>query len=90
MYQYPISIIQPISNVKILKPSTDITRKSDKYHFKGGYILREAWHTNEETLYIIPQNLHADEIDNHKQIAEKGTFICPYCKAQLSLKSGEI
>ncbi|WP_167397304.1 competence protein CoiA family protein [Lysinibacillus mangiferihumi] len=52
--------------------------------------MREAWHTNEETLYIIPQNLHADEIDNHKQIAEKGTFICPYCKAQLSLKSGEI
>ncbi|MFJ7738257.1 hypothetical protein ACIQ2D_18235 [Lysinibacillus sp. NPDC097287] len=52
--------------------------------------MREAWHTNDDRLYIIPQNLPAAEIDNHKQIAKKGTFIYPYCKAQLYVKSGEI
>ncbi|MGY4797192.1 hypothetical protein ACVNNN_19730 [Lysinibacillus fusiformis] len=50
--------------------------------------MREAWHTNDDRLYIIPQNLPAPEIDNHKQISKKGTFICPYCKAQLYVKSG--
>lgn len=73
-----------------MKPSTDITRIPYKYHFIGGYIMREAWHTNEEKLYIIPQNLPAVEIDNYKQIAKKGTFICQYCKAKLYVKSGEI
>lgn len=51
--------------------------------------MREAWHTNEGKLYIIPQDLHAAEVENHKQIAKKGTFICPYCKSQLYVKSGE-
>lgn len=49
-----------------------------------------ALHTNEEKLYIIPQDLHAAQVENHKQIAKKGTFICPYCKAQLYVKSGEV
>ncbi|SDH63808.1 Competence protein CoiA-like family protein [Planococcus glaciei] len=52
--------------------------------------MREAWHTNNEEMYIIPQNLNTTEIYNHKQIAKKGTFLCPYCNAKLYVKSGEI
>lgn len=52
--------------------------------------MREAWHTNDEKIYVISQNLSEAEVENHKQIAKKGTFICPYCKAQLYVKSGEI
>ncbi|WP_075619817.1 competence protein CoiA family protein [Paenisporosarcina indica] len=52
--------------------------------------MRESWHTNDEKIYVIPQNLSEAEVENHKQIAKKGTFTCPYCKAQLYVKSGEI
>ncbi|MDN7243533.1 competence protein CoiA family protein [Planococcus sp. N028] len=52
--------------------------------------MREAWHTNNKKTYIIPQDLTKEEIENHKQIAKKGTFLCPYCKAKLYVKSGEI
>jgi len=40
--------------------------------------LREAIHVNNQQLYIIPQDLTDSEIENHKQNANKGTFICPY------------
>lgn len=52
--------------------------------------MREARHKNDEKNYFIPQNLSENEVENLKQIAKKGTFICPYCKAQLYVKSGEI
>lgn len=72
-----------------MKLYTNITRTTFKHNFTGGSIMREAWHTNDGRRYIIPQNLSAPEIENYKQIAKKGTFICPYCKAQLYVKSGE-
>lgn len=37
--------------------------------------MREAWHMNEEKLYIIPQNLPAVEIDNHKQTAKRDIYL---------------
>ncbi|MEO4054487.1 competence protein CoiA family protein [Solibacillus sp. CAU 1738] len=51
--------------------------------------MREAWHTNDAKIYIIPLNLSKTEFENHKQIAKKGTFLCPYCKAKLYVKGGE-
>uniref|UniRef100_UPI003FEDE9AE DUF7830 domain-containing protein n=1 Tax=Lysinibacillus sphaericus TaxID=1421 RepID=UPI003FEDE9AE len=39
-------------------------------------------------MYILPQNISPQEIQNHKQNANKGTFICPYCQAKLSVSSG--
>lgn len=52
--------------------------------------MREAWHRNNEKVYVIPQNLSSSEIANHKTIARKGTFSCPYCEAKLIVKSGDI
>lgn len=52
--------------------------------------MREAWHRNDEKIYVIPQNLSSTEITNHKTIARKGTFSCPYCEAKLIVKSGDI
>ncbi|WP_262177388.1 competence protein CoiA [Saccharococcus sp. Marseille-Q5394] len=52
--------------------------------------MKEAWHKNDSKIYIIPQSLSESEVMNHKQIARKGTFICPYCKAKLIVKSGEV
>lgn len=52
--------------------------------------MREAIHVNNQSLYFIPQNLSDDEIQNHKLIANKGTFKCPYCDAKLLVKSGPI
>lgn len=52
--------------------------------------MREAWHKNDEKIYLIPQNLSEREVENHKQIAKKGTFTCPYCKAKLIVKSGDV
>lgn len=52
--------------------------------------MREAMHTNNKQLYIIPKNLTDKEVENHKQNAKKGTFICPYCKAKLQVKSGPV
>ena len=50
--------------------------------------MREALHVNNKKLYFIPQDLIQSEIENHKQNANKGTFICPYCQAKLSVSSG--
>lgn len=52
--------------------------------------MREAWHKNDEKIYLIPQNLSEREVENHKQIAKKGTFTCPYCEAKLIVKSGDV
>lgn len=52
--------------------------------------MREAWHRNDEKIYLIPQNLLEIEVENHKQIAKKGTFTCPYCEAKLIVKSGDV
>lgn len=52
--------------------------------------MREALHVNNQQLYIIPQDLTDSEIENHKQNANKGTFICPYCEAKLKVRSGPI
>lgn len=52
--------------------------------------MKEAWHKNEKKTYVISQNLSENEVKNHKQIAKKGTFICPYCEAKLIVKSGSI
>ena len=52
--------------------------------------MREARHKNDEKFYLIPQNLSESEVENHKQIAKKGTFTCPYCEARLIVKSGDI
>ncbi|MGE7923343.1 competence protein CoiA family protein [Viridibacillus arvi] len=52
--------------------------------------MREARHKNDEKIYLIPQNLSESEVENHKQIAKKGTFTCPYCEARLIVKSGDI
>lgn len=52
--------------------------------------MREAWHKNDKKIYLIPQTLSKSEVENHKQIAKKGTFSCPYCEARLTVKSGEI
>lgn len=52
--------------------------------------MREAWHTNNKRIYLIPQDLSEHEVENHKQIAKKGTFTCPYCEAKLIVKSGDI
>ncbi|MFJ7668248.1 hypothetical protein ACIQXI_14210 [Lysinibacillus sp. NPDC097195] len=42
--------------------------------------MREAWHTNEERLYILPQNLPVAEVENHKQIAKKGPLFAHTAK----------
>lgn len=52
--------------------------------------MREAWHKNDEKIYLIPQNLSERDVENHKQIAKKGTFTCPYCEAKLIVKSGDV
>lgn len=52
--------------------------------------MREALHVNNQQLYFIPQDLTDTEIDNHKQNANKGTFICPYCKANLKVRNGPV
>ncbi|PYF05652.1 competence protein CoiA family protein [Ureibacillus chungkukjangi] len=52
--------------------------------------MREAWHNNDEKIYLIPQNLSEREVENYKQIAKKGTFTCPYCEAKLIVKSGDV
>lgn len=52
--------------------------------------MREALHINNQQIYFIPQNLSDSEIDNHKQNANKGTFICPYCQAKLKVRSGPV
>ncbi|KXH81856.1 competence protein CoiA family protein [Sporosarcina sp. HYO08] len=52
--------------------------------------MREALHVNDQQLYIIPQDLTETEVENHRQIAKKGTFICPYCEAKLHVRSGPI
>ena len=50
--------------------------------------MREAKHTNEDRIVYISQGLSEDEVKNYKQIALKGTFICPYCNADLRVSSG--
>lgn len=52
--------------------------------------MREALHVNNQQIYFIPQNLSEAEIHNHKQNANKGTFICPYCQAKLKVRSGPV
>ena len=52
--------------------------------------MREALHVNNQQLYFIPQDLSDMEIENHKQNANKGTFICPYCEAKLKVRSGPV
>lgn len=52
--------------------------------------MREALHVNNQQLYFIPQDLSDIEIENHKQNANKGTFICPYCDAKLKVRSGPV
>lgn len=52
--------------------------------------MREAFHVNNQQLYIIPQNLSNKEIQNHKGLANKGSFKCPYCAKKLLVKSGPI
>ncbi|WP_431027793.1 competence protein CoiA family protein [Lysinibacillus sp. LZ02] len=52
--------------------------------------MREAIHVNNQIRYIIPQDLSEAEIQNHKLIANKGTFNYPYCDAKLFVKSGPI
>lgn len=52
--------------------------------------MREALHVNNQQIYFIPQSLSDSEIENHKQNANKGTFICPYCQEKLKVRSGPV
>lgn len=42
--------------------------------------MREACHTNEEKLYIIPQDLHATEIEIINKLPKKGHFLAHTAK----------
>ncbi|WP_336637851.1 competence protein CoiA family protein [Lysinibacillus fusiformis] len=52
--------------------------------------MRDAWHNNNGEMYAIPYNLSAAEIENLQIVARKGTFSCPYCKAALYIRHGDI
>ncbi|EJS68621.1 competence protein CoiA family protein [Bacillus cereus] len=52
--------------------------------------MREAVHVVENALFRLPNPARKDEIENLKKLAEKGLFQCPYCKARVIIKSGEV
>ncbi|WP_407272663.1 competence protein CoiA family protein [Radiobacillus sp. PE A8.2] len=51
--------------------------------------MREALHSIDNTLERIPYTPTSSEISNLKNLAKKGIYICPYCNADLIVKSGE-
>lgn len=50
--------------------------------------MKEAVHSIEREWFRLPDTASTDEIRNLKQLGKKGLYRCPYCEAELIVKSG--
>ena len=51
--------------------------------------MRYALHTIDNELEYLPYKVNKEDVSNYKQLANKGIYQCPDCKANLIVKYGE-
>jgi hypothetical protein len=52
--------------------------------------MREAYHVIDKIVERLPLTISPSEAATFKQLAKKGIYLCPYCQAELMVKSGEL
>ncbi|WP_197186392.1 competence protein CoiA family protein [Brevibacillus agri] len=51
--------------------------------------MKEAIHSIDGELFRLNSAISREEIRNYKKLADKGIYLCPYCNAELMIKSGD-